>query len=395
MTVAASANQNDQAVESAGALLASIGLTVIAVAAFLVLPIYVGAAADSLQISASQIGVLSACVALGSAVSSIAMMVLVRRVPWRLAGFVTLSLMLVSMGLSIVVDNPTMFMLLQAMAALGGGATYSLALTALSDRKNADRGFGLSIAAQVSFQVVGMLLFPRLVASAGIDGMLGVFFLLEAVGLALVLILPRSGKARAASVDDSASLLKPALLLALGGCLFFFLNVGVVWTYVERMAVLAGFTGSQIGNSLAVGVATGIPGALCAAWLGERFGRLGPLAFAAIGTLVALWLLDSRMSLTAYVTAMVLYNFAWNFSLTFQYSAVNAVDGTGRGVAASPAFHGLGAAIGPGIAAMLVTESSLAAVNWLAGLAVVVSLLLFVSAILWAGREGIPGTEDG
>ncbi|MEM1089418.1 MAG: hypothetical protein AAGI67_03460, partial [Pseudomonadota bacterium] len=244
-------------------------------------------------------------------------------------------------------------------------------------------------------QVIGMLLFPRLVASAGIDGMLGVFVLLEAIGLVLVLFLPRSGTARTAATDGSASLLKPALLLALGGCLFFFFNVGVVWTYVERMAVLAGFTGSQIGNSLAVGVATGIPGALCAAWLGERFGRLGPLALAAIGTLVALWLLDSRMSMTAYVTAMVIYNFAWNFSLTFQYSAVNAVDDTGRGVAASPAFHGLGAAIGPGIAAMLVTETSLAAVNWLAGLAVVASFLLFASAILLAGREGTQGKAVG
>ena len=61
------------------------------------------------------------------------------------------------------------------------------------------------------------------------------------------------------------------------------------------------------------------------------------------------------MSMAAYVTALVIYNFAWNFSLTFQYSAVNAVDGTGRGVAARPAFHGLGAAIGPGIAAAVQT----------------------------------------
>ncbi len=395
MTAVASAHKNGTAVESAGALLASIGLTVIAVAAFLVLPIYVGAAADSLQLSASQVGVLSACVALGSAVSSVTMMVLVRRVAWRVAGFVALSLMLVSMGLSIVVESPTMFMLLQALSALGGGATYSLALTALSDRVNADRGFGFSIAAQVSFQVAGMLLFPRLVASTGIGGMLGVFVLLETVGLALVLFLPPNGKVRTTSVDGTASLFRPALLLALGGCLFFFLNVGVVWTYVERMAVLAGFTGSQIGNSLAAGVATGIPGALCAAWLGERFGRLGPLAFAAMATLVAIWLLDSSMSMMAYVTAMVIYNFAWNFSLTYQYSAVNAVDATGRGVAASPAFHGLGAAVGPGIAAMLVTESSLAAVNWLAGVAVVVSLLLFGLAIALAGRHAPEDMENG
>jgi predicted MFS family arabinose efflux permease len=368
-------------IDSTRALVSAVGLTVIAMAAFLVLPLYVGAAADSLGLNQSQIGLLSACVAMGSAASSVVMMLLVRRVPWRRAGCFTLTLMLFSMGLSTAIDDPRLFMLVQTLAALGGGATYSLALTALSDRSNSDSAFGVSIAAQVSFQVLGMLSIPSLVAIAGFEGLLVSFVLLEMLGLALLLWLPREGRDLPEQALSGGSLFSLPLLLALFGCLFFFLNVGVVWTYVERMAVLAGFTPAQIGNSLAVGVAVGIPGALLAAWLGERFGRLGPLAIGALGTLVALFLLDPGMSVTSYVLAVVIYNFVWNFSLTFQYAAVNAVDVSGRGIAAAPAFHGLGAALGPGIAAMYVTEKNLAAVNWTAGAAVITSLVLFAIAL--------------
>lgn len=373
-------------INSIGSLLAAIALTVIAMAPFLVLPLYVGAAAENLGLNQQQIGFLASAVAAGSAISSVVMMLLVRRVRWRRAGLVALSLMLVPMCLSIFADDVVTFMALQGLAALGGGSTYSLALTALSDRHHPDRAFGMSIAAQVSFQVVGMLLLPQLVAGAGIDGMLALFVAMELLGLVLIAWLPDSGKSLP-SIVGNASIVSLPVLLALGGCFFFFFNVGAMWTYIERMAVMAGFEAQQIGLGLAIGVSLGIPGALLASWCGDRFGRIGPLTIGALGTVVAVYMLGQGMQFSTYVVAAALYNFVWNFSLAFQYAAVNAVDTSGRGVAAAPAFHGAGVAVGPALAALYVTETSLVAVNVLAGSAAVASLLLFVVAIVLAGRN--------
>jgi hypothetical protein len=108
----------------------------------------------------------------------------------------------------------------------------------------------------------------------------------------------------------------------------------------------------------------------------------------AAGTVVAVILLSEGMSLPSYVIAAALYNFVWNFSLTFQYATVNAVDETGRSVAVAPAFHGAGATAGPALAAFCVSEESLAAVNWLSGVAVLVSFALFAGAIGLAGKRG-------
>jgi predicted MFS family arabinose efflux permease len=364
-------------------------------AAFLVLPLYVGAAAQDLGLDQQQIGFLASAVAGGSAISSVGMMLLVRKIRWRRAGAVTLSLLLVPMLCSVFIDDARWFVALQGLAALGSGSTYSLALTALADRRHPDRAFGYSVAAQVSFQVVGMLTLPHLVARAGIDGILVLFVCMALAGLLLLRWFPGQGR-ELAGVDHKPSLINLPMLLALGGCFFFFFNVGAVWTYIERMAVLAGLSATQIGNSLALGVAVGIPAALLASWCGDRFGRIGPLSLGALGTLVALVLLDTEMSLTVYVLAAALYNFVWNFSLPFQYAVVNAVDAGGSGVAAAPAFHGAGVAVGPGLAAMYVTETSLAAVNWVAGIGVVLSLMLFVVALVMAGgTTRNQGATDG
>lgn len=379
---------------SLGSLGAAIALTVIAMAAFLVLPLYVGAAAEHFALSQQQIGFLAAAVATGSAFSSVVMMFLVRRLPWRPMGLAALLLMLAPMTLSLWVQSVPAFMALQALAALGGGSLYSLALTALADSRHPDRAFGFSVAAQVAFQVLGMLLLPGLVSRAGIDGVLGVFIAMELMGLLLVRALPDAGKSLSPVMGRAAIVSLPALL-ALAGCFFFFFNIGAVWAYLERMAVLAGFEAQQIGNGLAIGVALGIPGALLASWCGDRFGRVGPLSIGAFGTVVALGFLGPGMSLPVYVLAAALYNFVWNFSLAFQYAAVNAVDAGGRAVAAAPAFHGAGAAAGPALVAFYVTETSLAAVNIAAGVAVLASLACFVAAMGLARRPGMTTGESG
>ena len=367
-------------VNRTSAVVAGVGLSVVAVAAFLVLPVVVGAAVGSLGLNEQQVGFVASGIMAGSALSSIFTIFWIRRVDWRRAGCVALGLLLAGHMGAMFTDTAMLFALCQFTASLGGGAAYSLALTSLSDHRHPDRCFGYSIAAQVSFQVIGMLALPELVSYWGMTGLLAVFSAMALAGLLLLGLLPRSG-ADVVHQPIGRSLLRPRVLAALFGCFFFFFNVGVVWTYIERIGAAAGFDAGTIGNSLAIGVAFGIPGALAASWCGNRLGRLLPLAIGAALVVAALaLLLDEGLATNSYILALVLYNFAWNFSLAFQYAAVNAADETGRSVALAPAFHGAGGAVGPAVAALLVTTDGLTAVSLLAGLATLLSLVLFVLA---------------
>ncbi|MEP1472380.1 MAG: MFS transporter [Halieaceae bacterium] len=386
MTISAQISDHE-GVNRRSAVVVGVCLSVIAVSAFLVLPVFIGAAVVSMDLSERQVGFLASAVMSGSAVSSIFTLFWIRKVNWRLASYVALSILLLGYLGAIASQDVTMFTACLFLASLGGGSAYSLALTCLSDNRQADRCFGYSVAAQVTFQVIGMLVLPVVAESLGVQGLLTIFAALAGLGLFLTRYLPESGVEITVQGVGSA-LYRPTVLAALAGCFFFFFNVGVLWTYIERIGDSAGFDAGLIGLSLAVGVAFGIPGALGASWCGNRFGRLRPLALGAVLTVVALiLLLSSTLSLTAYMVSLALYNFAWNFSLAFQYAAVNAVDETGRGVALAPAFHGGGGAVGPAVAALFVSAGNFTAVSLFAGVAVLLSLALFALAL---GTHGSP-----
>lgn len=386
MTISIQSSNNDS-VNQRSAVVAGICLSVIAVSAFLVLPVFIGAAVVAMELSERQVGFLASGVMAGSALSSVFTLFWIRKVNWRLASYAALSILLVGYLGAMASKDVILFTGCLFVASLGGGAAYSLALTSLSDNRQADRCFGFSVAAQVAFQVAGMLALPFVAESGGVQGLLAIFAALACVGLFLTRYLPESG-VEVAVQGMGGSLYRPKVLAALGGCFFFFFNVGVVWTYIERIGDSAGFEPGLIGVSLAVGVAFGVPGALGASWCGNRFGRLWPLALGAVLTIIALiLLLNSTLIITAYIVALALYNFAWNFSLAFQYSAVNAVDETGRSVALAPAFHGGGGAAGPAVAALFVSAGSFSAVSLFAGIAVLLSLALFAVAL---GTLGSP-----
>ena len=146
------------------------------------------------------------------------------------------------------------------------------------------------------------------------------------------------------------------------------------------MGSAEGFAAATIGVSLAAGVSVGMIGSLSAAWLGNRFGRVRALTIAAVGTVIAVAMLTRGMSIAIFVIGVAIYNFMWNFSLTYQYAVVAAGDETGRSVAVTPAFHAMGGAIGPAVAALYVSSANFMAVNILAAMGAMISLVLFMPA---------------
>ena len=366
-------------VNSTQTVIASILYCVVGGAAFLIMPVFIGAAAVQFALNESQVGYLASAVMIGSVMSSIAAVFWIRRINWRKA--MLFALVILATGHVCAISSPDYASLLMSviLAGLGGGAVYSLALVILSDNDSPDRVFGYSVAAQVSFQVIGLLVFPSFIAEGGLDSLLKILLVMVLLSLFLLRWIPVAGK-----VVELSSILQlfsqPKVVYALFGCLFFFFNVGCFWAFIERMGDAAGYSAQLIGNSLAAGVAVGIAGSLCASFLGDRFGRLSQLFISAIGTVVAVVLLSSSQAVFIYVIAVAIYNFVWNYSLTYQYALVNAVDDTGRGVAIVPAFHTIGLVLGPAIAGMLVSANNFIAINILVAISVVISFLFFIPA---------------
>ncbi len=352
---------------------------VVAIATFLVLPTVVDGAERSLHFTDRDVGFLSAINMAGSMVSAIGAKFWVRRVPWARAVRTALLGLACANALSLVFQDRGGFLALQCVAGFFGGSLYSLTLTVLSDTRQPDRNFGLAVAAQVVFQVMGLLAGPTLLAVGGIDVLLTGFALLCLLALPLARFVPDRGRRVSAQVTFAA-LLGARTLLALMGCFFFLLNAGCYWTYVNDMGHSAGLGEQQIASGLALGVSAGLLGALLASWIGARFNRNASLAIGALLIVAAAWLLAGPLTIAEFTLSSALFNFAWNYSLSYQYAAVNATDPSGHSVAVAPAFHTAGAALGPAIAALLVTPSHYTSVIWLVDAGAIVSLVCFLAS---------------
>ena len=208
----------------------------------------------------------------------------------------------------------------------------------------------------------------------------GIYFLLGVLVLSSLITvrwLPPRGVIQTKSSTSKLSL-NPKVILGLAGCTMFLVNVGCIWTYIERMGVAAGFTSKFIGLGLAAAVAVGIVGALTASWLRDRYGRLRPLAIATLGTVVSVTMLVEGMGPITYIIAAGIYNFVWNFAIPYQYSAISTADSSGRLIVLVPGFQGVGLSIGPAMAALFITGENYLAVNYIAAISVIISLVLFV-----------------
>ena len=361
---------------SPGARFAAVGLTVVSAAGFLIMPVMVGAAVADLGLDDAEVGWLSSGIMGGSAVAAVLASLSVQRGSWRQLCFTALSVQVVGQLVSTQLEFGPLLWAFMLVASMGAGATYSFALAVIGEGDGSGRLFGFSVAAQVAFQMLGMLLLPWFAVDGGFAWVLVLLASLGVLGFGLTLMLPE--RRWPVQKERIRAPIRWQAWLALGGCFFFFANIGAFWAYVERIGAAAGMSPEVLGNVLAVSVAAGLAGALMASWQGRRLGHLFPLALAAIITVASLLVVHDSASVPWFLVGFAAYNFAWNYSLAYQYDVVAHADVDGRLVALSPAFHGIGAAVSPIVVALLITSGGLIVVNVLAGVAVLLSLAAFV-----------------
>lgn len=385
----------DLGTETRAMLIGITVLNVVALAGPLVLPLFNEGLQRSLHLSASQIGEVTSLGMVSGMLSNLLTKYWVRRFSWPSATRVLLIGLIVTDVLWLVCERRWLPLLaVQCLMGFLSGSLYSLTLTVIGGGRHADRMFGIIMAAQVAFQVIGLLAGPLILRHGGIDMIIAIFALLNVASLLLTSVLPARGPSSGTTVPF-VSLMRLPIVLGLAGCLFFMLNIGAYWTYVELIGRHAGLGEAEVASSLVAGVSAGLLGGLAVSWSARRFNRNGLLTVGALLIVGSVWLLLPPLSIGQFVISCGIYNFAWNFSLALNYSAMNAIDSTGHVLPITPAFHSAGAAAGPGIAAVLVGPYGYDCVIWLAAAGAVLSVGCFwASGAVLRARVATSGTRE-
>lgn len=338
-------------------------------------------------------GAITAVEALGTAAAPILAVFWMQRVPWRLAAVFALLIVIGGNFISgsFASDSTTLMALRFAVGLLGEGTAFALTMAIISGTAQKDRNFALVIAAQVLLGVACFYFLP-MPKDAGVPGVL-----LPLAGLAFVALLtvawipqPAGGLQQGpAGAKGSAG---PAIA-ALGVMLVWCTGLGAVWAFVKLIGVaaicpecaantadaaVAAKASADVGTALSISTGVAVVGALAAAALGDRVGRLIPVSVALVVQLVMVLLMQGQMPWLQFAVIAATFQIFWNLTGPYMMGTVALNDATGGKVSLLiPTAQIGGFFLGPTIVGFLLADQGLRAVNTVSAICMVIALLTF------------------
>jgi predicted MFS family arabinose efflux permease len=323
----------------------------------------------------------------GLAATTILMTFIAHRVNWRTVILGSVVVMFLANALCTLTTDLNTFMALRFVAGLGAGSLVSLSFAAVALTANPDRNFGLLIMLVLTYGAIVLWLMPSAYALAEMNGALWFFALFPLTVMLVIKFLPKSGESVAQVEADAVNLTAAMKTVALFAMLAYFIAQGVVWAYLFLIGLAGGLSEQAVANGLMLSQFAGIAGALLAATLANRFGRSLPLTFGIMVGAICLYFLAGQFEFLVFALAVGIYNFAWNLTHPFLLGAMASFDRRGRIVVYAVAMQMAGLAVGPLLAAAVISEGDYVNVNWLGAGLFVISLALILPPVLAQAKQ--------
>jgi DHA1 family inner membrane transport protein len=194
----------------------------------------------------------------------------------------------------------------------------------------------------------------------------GCYLMMAALGVASLpvcrwLLPPRRGDSDEGSMV-TLLLAAPNRMFAvavMAGMFIFEVGQSGVFTFVDQIGIQAGLDTGERGTILGATSFIGMAGAVFAAWLGTRFGRVWPVSVGLGLNIVAVVGIAVCESVFAFSAFRLLWTVGYNFLVPYLMGALATLDDRGRWAVAGESLWNGGAVPGPWIAAVLVQESGM------------------------------------
>ena len=364
-------------------------LSAASVAIFNFLPVYLGAAAESLNLTADKVGVLASVELVPIALAAALGPLWITRFNWRkLAGF-SIAIMVLGNLICTTVESYSALIWVRAPTAFfGNGIGYALALSILSESEKPDRIFGIAIIVQVLVGALGLFFLPYLTPDLGLAAPSLFIIATALVGLPFLSQCPEQS-AKLSTISSDGSKPYPLYLPLLGLAIHavWYINVGSFWAFVERIGDTAGLASTEIGTALTLGMLVGLLGAGLAAILSDRYGRTWPMAVTIVSHRILMYYMTKNLNFVSLAVIVSLYNFTWNLGLAYLLGLIATTDSGGRLAVLIPVAQVVGTGGGPVVAGSLATSHGYSAIIYLAAVSCGVALILYGLFVLGLRRR--------
>lgn len=328
---------------------------------YLIAPVLIGTAMDSLALDSEKAGLLLAAYFLGYTLITTSAVFWLRHVNMRSAAWASNGVFIAALLISATQGSLTLIYSGFFFAGVGAGMLYGISITIIGQSESPDKYFGVALAAQL---VLGSgLLFA---GPAVIGPKFGFAGLLIACAIFVAMLAVTTQwtpdtihRTQQSTLNNSSEGHGLTVTLSLVALLCWFTGYSGIYAFVERIGVSGGLSGQQIGLILSLTIITGVAGAMGAAWLGSRWGHMRPHLIGLAGTVITIALLSNSPGILQYSLAIVALTLSLNFWLAYMLGSVTRVDISGRYAVLTTAALGGGAMIGPAISGLILQQSTM------------------------------------
>jgi predicted MFS family arabinose efflux permease len=237
------------------------------------------------------------------------------------------------------------------IAGIGCGLIAANVMSVIATTRDPDRTFGLYFMTCYAGAALLMTGGAWSLAHFHVRGIFIFMVLLLFVTYITVSLIPPSF---AGLQDDNKAHVLPSFPLVEGGlCLgismLFWVGLGAVWAFLERLGQQAGVSPEAVGYLLTFYGVAGFAGASSASILHKYFGRLELLIASITGALFSVTLIGWASGLFSFAAGVIIFSYIWPLFLTYMGGIMAAIDSGGRVVAMSVSIQCIGLALGTAI----------------------------------------------
>jgi predicted MFS family arabinose efflux permease len=372
-------------INSRQSIVAVVWLAVLAVCMFILQPGFVQGLGGYLGFTEQQAGQIAAYEMFGIAATTVLLSFISPHVSWRRVLYICLAICVIGNLASVGQTEFMPLSIIRFLTGLGSGGLISLTFTMMGLTTHADRNFGHLIVWVLVYGAFGLLLMPTAFNVTGMNGVFIFFAVFCATGFYFLRFLPDSGTAIELE-RDAVSFSAMLKAISLSGILVYNIAIGIVWAYLFLIGLEAGMEEQSVANALTISQFLGVAGAMVAVVLDLRLGRLLPLAFGILGGAMSIYLLIGDIGSTLFWIGVCGFNFLWNVSMPYLLAMLADFDHRGRIVIHGVSMQFIGYAIGPLVAAQLLSAGGYDMVNSISVGLFVLAAILLIPGIL-AQRE--------
>lgn len=344
-------------VSAAGALLFNLMPTVLALAA------------SRFALSDDQVGAVGSSYLAGFAVVATTSNLWIDRFNWRIV--VGIATMLSVLGLASSAFATSMPSLLASLGIAGAslGTLFTVCVAVVSENHRPDQAFGVKLTGEVALAIVGLLAISTFALTrpafsvamlilAGLAGLAALSGLVAfPTGRAVIPPEKRFAMIRRAG----GSIRAPRNLTPWLGLLALFISfsgLAALWAFVSQLAPTFGVTTHSVDNVLTATLVFSGAAGLTAALLGDRFGRVKPLAASMLLAIAGVSALQWGHGFGPYLIGVMLTGGLWNFPMAYQMGMIASADDRGNVAVLMPAALAVGGALGPLLAGELLSGAN-------------------------------------